>query len=336
MNRSYPYAKHSINDDDIESVVKALKSGMITRGPQVKAFEEAIAEYCGAKYAVAFSSATAGLFAACRAVNVCKYDRIVTTPNSFVATISCGWQSGAEPLFVDIDRATGNMDLELVKLNAIYESSRGRNIFIPVHFSGIPVDMEKLERMITDPEAVVIEDAAHALGSKYNDGSRVGCCKWSNMTVFSFHPAKNITSGEGGMVTTNDEALYHRLRLLRDSGIERNPESAKDGQQPWLYEVEELSGNYNITEMQAALGLSQLNRLEQFIEKRRALMALYREKLAHEERITFFVPEIEENVAYHLCVVQIDFDSYGVSRGELMNRLKAEGIVAQGSLYSAL
>lgn len=329
MNKFLPYAKQSINADDLNAVNESLQSEFLTRGPKVEAFEDAVAQYCGARYAVSFNSGTSALLAACHAAQLKPFDRLITTPNTFVATVGCALHYGVEPLFVDIDRKTGNMDLNEVELNIHFESSRGRNIYMPVHFAGIPVDIERLNNMITDPEAVIIEDAAHAIGSEYADGQKVGCCISSQMTIFSFHPAKTMTTGEGGMVLTNEEDYCRRLRLFRNNGIERDPKYLKGQPAPWYYEVNEISGNYHMTEMQAALGLSQLARLDTFVAKRRELWQRYREKLADMPHVRLFEPEAVEKVAFHLMVVQIDFAAYGTTRTELMEKLKEQAIGTQ-------
>lgn len=324
-----PYAQPHIFQENIDEVAKSLTSTTITRGPMVEAFEKAVAEYCGAKYGVAFSNATAGLMAAYHVADIRPFDRIVTTPNSFVASVGPGVQHGATPVFIDIDRNTGNLSFEQLVLNINQKASRGKTIVVPVHFAGIPVNMQGVSRLINNPDTIVIEDAAHALGSHYEDGSRVGCCTWSDMTVFSFHPAKTITTGEGGMVMTNDENLYRLLQRFRNNGIERDPNYISGEAAPWYYEVMELTGNYNFTEIQAALGLSQLKHLDEFIDKRQKLMNRYREQLSSIQHIRLFLPNETLNIAYHLCVVQIDFKAYGTTRAEVMTALKDRGIGTQ-------
>ncbi|MFQ5729393.1 MAG: DegT/DnrJ/EryC1/StrS family aminotransferase, partial [Waddliaceae bacterium] len=196
-----PYGKPSISKEDIQEVVAVLESDRITRGPKVEEFEQAVATYCGAKYAVAFANGTSALMAAYHAAEVSSFDRVITTPNTFVATVGAGMHYRSTPVFIDIDRDTGNLDLTQMELNVSYPSTRGRNVIVLVHFAGIPVDMQRLEHMVAEPDAILIEDAAHALGSSYPSGEKVGSCAYSAMTTFSFHPVKNITTGEGGMVT---------------------------------------------------------------------------------------------------------------------------------------
>lgn len=315
--REIPYAHQSIDENDIQEATDALRGHWITRSEKVDAFEKAIAAYCGAAYAVAFNSASTALAASYTAAGLSPLDRVITTPNSFVASCSTPFQKNANVIFIDIDPKTGNLDLEQAAHNINLPHSRGRTFFVPVHFAGIPFDMQQLDFKIKDPDIVVIEDAAHAIGSFYPDGkTKIGSCAWSQMTVFSFHPAKTITTGEGGMVTTNDPDLYAKLRLYRNNGIERS--------NPWEYDIEELSGNYNFTEFQAALGLSQLERIEKFIQKRRSLVKAYREKL---NGVTLFTDAYDAITAPHLFVIQADFSKK--SRLQVMTELQDQGIGTQ-------
>lgn len=324
-----PYGKQSITQEDCEAVAAALTKELITRGPQVEAFEAAVAAYCGAQHAVAFSSGTAALMAAYHVVDIGPFDKVISTPNTFVATIGPAIQKKAVPTFVDIDLKTGSIDLEFLKEVVQIRFSRGKQVIVPVHFAGIALDMRAFDQMLVHPNSLVIEDAAHALGSSYPDGQKVGCCRFSAMTMFSFHPVKNITTGEGGMITTNDSELCHRLKRFRNNGMERETSRIKGEAAPWYYEVQELTGNYHMNEMQAALGLSQLKRLDLMIEKRRALMAVYREQLKGFSEIKLFSEEVDERTAYHLCVVQIDYEVFQTTRTLVMEKLKAKGIGTQ-------
>lgn len=323
MKEKLYYSHQCIEEDDIVAVGEALRAPVITRGDYVDAFEEGIALYCGVEYAVAFNSGSTALQAACFAAGINANDRVISTPNTFISTVGSAVQLGATPYLVDIDRTSGNLSLEKLAEVANRPRSRGRDIIIPVHFAGIAVDMCKLEQLIARPDTVVIEDGAHALGSRYPTNERVGSCAYSDMTIFSFHPAKNITTGEGGMVTTNDEKLAEKLRLFRNNGIVR-----KQGGDPWYYESHVLTGNYNFTDIQAALGLSQLKKLENFGEKRRAIMADYREKFA-DTPIKLFDSSHDPFSFYHLCVAQIPFESMKTTRTKLMEQLAEEGIQTQ-------
>lgn len=324
-----PYAHQNINQDDIDFVSRALSQSRITRGTLVADFEAAFAKECEASYAVAFNSGTAALMAAYFAGEVGVNDTILTTPNTFVSTVGAGIQRGAKPIFIDIDRKTGNIDLENLLHNVNPQRSRGKTAIVPIHFAGIPVDMQAIDGALHSHETILIEDAAHALGSRYKSGEKVGSCAWSHMTVFSFHPAKTITTGEGGMVTTNDPHLDHRLRLFRDNGIERDPNRLKGEAAPWHYEVETLAGNYNFTEMQAALGLSQLKRLDQFIAKRQRLLDLYKRLLGGIENVRVLAPAEEMFIAPHLCAVHIDFAAFKTTRKAVMEALLEKGFGTQ-------
>lgn len=329
QKNNFPYAKQSIDSTDLEAVKQALTQDLITRGLKTQEFEQAFAAKVSAKYAVMFTSATTGLYAAFQAADVSGYDRFLTTPNSFIATVAAGMRLGAKPTFIDIDRKNGCMALDGLK-NALKEPmSRGRFVIAPVHFSGIAQDMAAIDRMLKGPDYVIIEDAAHAIGSQYPDGSLVGSCSYSHMTVFSFHAIKTLTTGEGGCVTTNDEKLYKRLLKIRNSGIERHEHLTQGTPAPWYYEVQELSGNYHMTEMQAALGLSQLQRLDAFVEKRKNIVSWYRSHLANHPHIRLFDAATDEHTCHHLMCVQIDFSSLKKSRTELMQALQKAGIGTQ-------
>lgn len=322
-----PYAHQVIDREDIQQVTEVLQSNIITRGPTVEAFESAIATKVGAKYAVAFSNGSTALAACYRAANTGPSDYIITTPNTFIASIAHGVERGASLRLVDID-AFGNMDLSLFPQEVTVPRSRGKTIVVPVHFGGVAMDMAKLNDSIAIPECVIIEDAAHALGSYYPDGSAVGSCTHSDMTIFSFHPAKNITCGEGGMVTTNEEKLFTRLKNIRNNGMDK--ENVQNSpKEPWYYEVNELSSNYHMTEMQAALGLSQLRHLDAWGKKKRSLIASYRKKLASVPGITLLSSEADQRTHFHLFVVLLDFEALGTTRTQVMEKLAAEGIGSQ-------
>jgi len=330
MKIHLPYSKQSINAEDIAAVTEVLKTPLITRGPQTEAFEKEFAEYCGAQYAVAFSNASTGLAAAYFAAGVRPGDKIFSTPNTFVASAGAAVQQGAQPIFIDIDFSTGNVDIDQLLYNCNRPTSRGKFILAPVHFAGLPVDMEALDQQLSNPDTLIVEDAAHALGTTYpRGGPRVGSCRWSQMTVFSFHPVKNITTGEGGMVTTNSEEYLHALRLFRNNGIERDPVYLEGTTSPWYYEVHALTSNYHMTEMQAALGRSQLKRLDQFLDKKRKWMKSYRERLQGHPAIALLSDAYDAHTGFHLCVAHIDFEKLGIGRQELMLKLREIGIGTQ-------
>jgi UDP-4-amino-4,6-dideoxy-L-N-acetyl-beta-L-altrosamine transaminase len=325
-----PYTRQSIHNSDIQAVAFSLTGDIITRGDHVKAFEKGIADYCKAEYAVAFSSGTAALAAAYFAADLSASDRVVTSPNTFIATGCSPIQLGIFPHFVDIDRQTGCLDLNLIGPALDFKSTRGKLIVCPVHFAGIAMDMMKLSKMLySHPDAMVIEDAAHALGSSYPTGEKVGSCKWSDMTIFSFHPAKTITTGEGGMVTTNDINLYRKLQLYRNNGIERDAPFLEKEPAPGYYEVQAITGNFHLTDMQGALGLSQLSRLAGFIKQRKNLVKLYRKLLENVAGVRLLTEEYDSHTAFHLCVVQIDFSHYGKTREGVMRDLHDRGIGTQ-------
>jgi UDP-4-amino-4,6-dideoxy-L-N-acetyl-beta-L-altrosamine transaminase len=324
-----PYAKQSIKKEDLEAVIESLEGELITRGPLVQLFEETIANYCQVSYAVAFNSGTAALMAAYFAAKVCSSDKLISTPNTFIASIGGAFQAGIHPIFLDIDRKTGNLNLAEAKKFFSTNVFQKRIISIPVHFSGIAVDMKKHKTLLNNVNTLVIEDAAHALGSYYPTGEKVGSCCYSDMTIFSFHPAKTLTTGEGGMVTTKDPFLYHRLCLFRDNGIERNAPYLNGKEKMGYYEVHAITGNYNLTSFQAALGLSQFKRLDYFITQRRKLVACYRHHLQEIPFMSLFDNQSDPYTAFHLFVVQIDFEKYGKTREFVMQELKEKGVGSQ-------
>lgn len=289
------YTAPSLTAEDAKAITKAFKSETITRGPLVQEFEQALADECGAKYAVVFNSGTSALEAAFFACKASPYDRIITSPNTFIGTITGALKRNSKVTLVDIDPKTGNLDLSLLEEEINQPSSRGREIIVPVHYAGIAIDIESIRSSIMRPDTIIIEDAAHAFGSTYPNGSKVGCCELSDMTIFSFHPAKQFTTGEGGAVLTNDPHYYERLKLFRNNGIVPKGE---------FYEVVELSGNYNFTEFQAALGLSQLSRVKKMNEARSKLIKTYRRLLQDIPSISLMPEELDERTSYHLFVIR--------------------------------
>lgn len=330
-----PYGKHYVDEDDIAAVVATLRSSHLTQGPMVEKLENAICDYVGSKYAVAVSSCTAGLHICCVAAGVGAGDSIVTSPITFVASANCGAYCGANVQFADIDSSTLNIDPERIR-QAIAQSGKVKAV-IPVHFCGHVCDMLSIESVVDGAGITVIEDAAHALGSVYNCGTKVGSCIYSDMTVFSLHPVKSIAAGEGGVITTNSYEIYKKLLRLRSHGINKaddefyEVESAyTEGKvNPWYYEMQELGFHYRITDFQCALALSQLRKLDMFVAKRRLLALRYDEIFS---RIDFISPAQRgdrNKSANHIYPVAIDFEKLGRSRSDVMYKLRELGIITQ-------
>ena len=330
-----PYGRQSINLFDVLSVSKQLAFKSLTQGSKIEEFEERVAEYVGSKYAVAVSSATAGLHLAVMALELPVNSEIITSPISFVASSNSILYSNHQPKFIDVERETINIDLNLVAQEI--ESNKNVRAIIPVHFAGLPCDMEKLTRLIAAKNIKIIEDAAHALGASYPNGEKVGSCEFSDMTVFSFHPVKSITTGEGGMITTNCYDLYKKLLKLRSHGINKLDDSFEssllsitDGiLNPWYYEMQELGFNYRLTEIQAALGVSQLNRLDKFIKKRRSRVAWYLRNLSGLPGVTPAQNDYSNFSAHHIFPIRVDYSELKISRVRLMKSLREKGIGTQ-------
>ena len=311
------YGRQDISLEDIDAVRAVLASDFLTQGPEIERFEQAVASYCGAKYAVAVSSATAALHIACSAAGLSAGDTLWTSPNTFVASANCGRYCGADVDFVDIDPRTYNMSAEALK-EKLHSAEKKPKVIIPVHFSGQPCDMAEIYRHAKEHNITIIEDASHAIGAEYQ-GDRIGSCKYSDMTVFSFHPVKIITTGEGGMVLTNDKHLYEQLKLLRVHGITRDPKQMSRNDGPWYYEQIELGYNYRMTDIQAALGRSQMERLSKFLERRRYLAKRYDELL---KNLPLTLPYQMEstNSSWHLYVVRLH-QTAKISKVEIFKRM---------------
>ena len=330
-----PYGKHHVDEDDIQAVVNVLRSGLLTQGPAVESFERAVADYVGVKHAVAVSSGTAALHLAALAAGVGPGTTLITSPITFVASANAGVYSGSRVAFADIDPETINMSPSA--LEATLAANPDTKAIVPVHFAGLPCDMPAIKSLADKAGASVIEDAAHALGATYPDGTRVGCCAHSLMTIFSFHPVKAIAAGEGGMVTTNDDGVYRRLLRLRSHGINKlddpfvlQEQAFTDGlQNHWYYEMQELGFNYRITDIQCALGSSQLSKLESFIARRRALVKRYDEAFSDNEYCRPAQPCDRDSSAHHLYVLKIRFDDLPFCRATFMAELLAHGIGSQ-------
>ncbi len=309
-----PYAQQSLKIEDIQAVMKSFGYPIITRGPQVEAFEKSLRKKCGAKYAVVFNSGTTALSAAYYAAKLSKEDTVFTSPNTFVGTVAYAATMGANLRFVDIDPQTGSPDFK-----KLTQAHSGRPFLVPVHFSGIA---KKIKRPWKN--AVIIEDACQAFGSTYLDGTPVGSCPESDMTAFSFHPAKTICTGEGGVVTTQSKEYYERLKLYRNNGIVKDAKA-----DPWSYDVVDVTQNANFTDFQAALGLSQLQKVDSFIAHRERLAKRYRDQLKSFSWIHFLDERASSHSAHNLFVVLIDFENIGYQRQEIMHALKEKGVGTQ-------
>jgi UDP-4-amino-4,6-dideoxy-N-acetyl-beta-L-altrosamine transaminase len=328
------YGRQNIGRGDIDAVVAVLESDFLTQGPQVERFEAALAERVGARHAVAVSSGTAALHVACLAAGIGPGDLGLTSAITFAASANCLIYAGAEVAFLDID--PGTLGMARPALSRALAATPGIRAIIPVHLAGLADETAEIRKLAVG--RIVIEDAAHALGGAYACGTSIGSCVYSDLTIFSFHPVKQITTGEGGAVLTNDPELAHRLRLLRSHGIEREPkrfvgnETWDDGQvKPWLGEQQLLGFNYRMTDIAAALGLSQLKKLDRFLERRRAIVGRYDEAFAKlaPVRLLQSAPEQRARSAHHLYVAWFDFAAMRTSRAAFMTKLGERGVGGQ-------
>lgn len=317
-----PYGRQTINEQDIKAVVDALTSEYLTTGPKIKEFEELFAKTVGAKYAVAVANGTAALHLACLAAGLSKGDELITSPMTFAASANCALYCNAKPVFVDIKDESGLIDESLIEK----EITAKTKIIIPVHYGGNTCNMQKIKAIAKKHNIIVIEDACHALGSEYK-GTRIGGCKYSDMAVFSFHPVKHITTGEGGMITTNSKYLYERLLLLRTHGITKDPSKLLNRNEgSWFYEMHELGYNYRITDVQCALGISQLKRVESFISRRIAIAAKYDEAFLKNRDVSFLRTSTGNKNAYHLYIIKVKNTE---ERLNLFNYLKSNNVLCQ-------
>lgn len=322
------YGKQNINEDDIQSVIDVLKSDFLTQGPAIEKFERTVAEYCGAKYAVAVTNATSALHIACKAAGLGHGDVLWTSPITFTASANCGRYCGADVDFVDIDDKTYNMSADILeeKLKQAQKDGKLPKVVVPVHLAGQSCDMERIHALSKEYGFTVLEDASHATGADYKD-TKVGSCKYSDMTVFSFHPVKIITTGEGGMVLTNRKDLYDKLCLYRSHGITRDADlMTHEADGPWYYQQVELGYNYRMTDIQAALGTSQMQRLDEFVSRRRYLAARYNALLnGLPLRTPYQHPDTKPS--WHIYVVRVDFDKVKKTKKQIFAEMKERGIV---------
>ncbi|RLA58939.1 MAG: UDP-4-amino-4,6-dideoxy-N-acetyl-beta-L-altrosamine transaminase [Epsilonproteobacteria bacterium] len=312
-----PYGKQNINQDDVDTVIDTLKSDYLTTGPKVKEFEDAVSSYCGTKYVVAVANGTAALHLA-SLVLLNKGDKVLTTPNSFLATSNSILYVGAIPIFVDIAQ-DGNIDLDLCEEQLKKDSSI--KAIYAVAFSGNLVNQEKLEYLKNTYNIKILEDNAHAIGAIY-DGIKSGSCTNSDISIFSFHPVKHLTTGEGGAITTNSKEIYEKLLQLRGHGMVKTADM-----KPWEYEMRDLGFNYRITDIQCALGISQLKKLDKFIDRRIEIAKKYDKVFEN----SFIKPlyTYHGKSSYHLYVVQVDFSKLNISKVDLFNKLREKNIGIQ-------
>lgn len=320
VRQSYlPYGRQWIDEDDIEAVIEVLKGSYLTTGPYLAKFEQAVAEYVGAKYAVAFSNGTAALHGACFAAGIGNGDEVITTPMTFAASVNCVIYQGGTPIFSDIDEKTYNIDPNKIE-EKISDKTKA---IIPVDFTGQPTELDGILEIAKKHNLVVIEDAAHALGAVYK-GKKVGSI--SDMTMFSFHPVKHITTGEGGIITTNNREYYDKLLQFRSHGITREKDKLNEFHGPWYYEMQFLGYNYRMTDIQAALGTSQLKKVDKFVELRRKYVAMYNEAFKDiDEIITPFQHEDGQS-SWHLYIIRLKLDKLTASRREIFEALQQQNI----------
>lgn len=322
-----PYGKQDINQQDIDAVLGVLQSDFLTQGPQVPLFEKSVADYCGAEYGIAVNSATSALHIACLALGLGEDDWLWTSPNTFVASANCGLYCGASVDFVDIDPQTYNLCADKLEEKLIQAKAQNKlpKIVVPVHFAGQSCDMKRIHKLSQEYGFKIIEDASHAIGGKYLN-KPIGGCQYSDITVFSFHPVKIITTAEGGLATTNQANLAEKMNLFRSHGITRDPKlMTHEADGGWYYQQVELGFNYRMTELQAALGVSQMQRLDEFVAKRHVLQSRYHElltglplKCPHQFKDSYS--------ALHLYPIQVDLRKINKTHAQVFDELRANGL----------
>ncbi|MDZ8085253.1 MAG: UDP-4-amino-4,6-dideoxy-N-acetyl-beta-L-altrosamine transaminase [Nostoc sp. DedQUE12b] len=327
MSDYIPYGRQDISQEDIDAVIKVLRSDWITQGPAIERFEQAVANYCRTKYAIAVSSATAALHIACLAAGLGQGDILWTSPNTFVASANCGLYCGAKVDFVDINPNTYNLSVDELesKLGEAKKQGCLPKVLIPVHFAGQSCEMEQIAALSQRYGFKIIEDASHAIGGSYQRKS-IGSCQFSDMAVFSFHPVKIITTGEGGMVLTNQEKLYKKLIRLRSHGITRNPDLMEgEPHGSWYYQQLDLGFNYRMTDIQASLGTSQMQRLDEFVERRRFLAERYNQML---QDLPLVLPWQHPDTmsSWHLYVMRLQLDKISKTHRQVFEEMRRDGI----------
>ncbi|MCK5506667.1 MAG: UDP-4-amino-4,6-dideoxy-N-acetyl-beta-L-altrosamine transaminase [Thermodesulfovibrionia bacterium] len=320
-----PYGRQWIDHSDIQAVIEVLQSDWLTQGPKCREFESKFAEYCGSKYAVSVTSGTAALHLACLAAGIGKGDEVITSPITFSASSNCALYVGATPVFVDVDPKTICIDHQKFEEYLKKNAGKQPKAVIPVHFAGLPCNMDAIHRSAKQRDMVIIEDACHAHGARYASGEKVGSCKYSDMTVFSFHPLKNITTGEGGMITTNSVELYEKLLMIRTHGITKNKLQHDQVHEDYYYEMQMLGFNYRMNDIQSALGISQLEKLDSFLEKRNEIADYYHNELKDLEDYLILPPYNNGKHAWHIYVIQLK----EANRDEVFKKLKKNRIGVQ-------
>ena len=315
--KKIPYAMQWITDDDIRAVCKALRSPYLTQGPKVREFEEKVAAYCKAKYAVALNSGTSALHAACFAAGISSDDEVITSPITFVASANSVLYCGGKPVFADVEPETVNISLQ--KIASLINTKT--KAIMPVHFAGNPVDLKEISELAKAKGLTVIEDAAHALGAVY-DGQRIGACTYSDMTCLSFHAVKHITTGEGGMVLTNNRSFYNKLIMFRTHGITREAKLLTNKSEgDWYYEMQHIGFNYRLTDFQAALGINQLKKMDKFLKYRQKIVAIYEESFTGLSDVKTLKVKPGRTSAWHIYPVVVSG-----KRKEIFDQLRRKGI----------
>ena len=324
-----PYGRQDISDQDIQAVVDILRSDFLTQGPTVPAFERALSNLCDADYAVAFTNATSALHTACLALGVTQGDIVWTSPITFVASANCALYCGASIDFVDIDKKSYNMSVEILAQKLEYARLKGKlpKVVIPVHLAGQSCDMKEIKRLSDVYGFKIIEDASHAVGGKYM-GEAIGSCRYSDITIFSFHPVKIITTGDGGMALTNDMGLFGKMDRLRTHGITNKASemSSHTSEQIWNYEQVDLGYNFRMTDIQAALGLSQLEKLEEFVGRRNSIAEYYSQQLVG---LPIVLPSIDIDCysSYHLYIIRLNLDLANIGHRDAYQEMRRQGIL---------
>lgn len=316
-----PYGRHSINEDDIAEVDKVLRSDWLTQGEKVGQFEKELADYCGAKYAVAVANGTAAIHTAFFAAGLARGAEFITSPMTFVATSNVGLWQGAKPVFVDIDESTGNIDVDKIE----EKITKNTKAIVPIDYTGRPVELAKIKAIARKHNLIVIEDACQALGAQYAD-KKIGSV--SDLTVFSFHPVKSITTGEGGAILTDNEDYYKKMKIFITHGIVKN-NFVNEPPGSWYFEMQELGQNYRLTDIQCALGISQIKRLDQFIEKRRMIAARY--DIAFKDWPKIQIPANDDEThksSWHLYVIRLK-NELAKKRNEIFNKMREAGVGVQ-------